>query len=116
MKLSIIEVGSSPSGEDCAQVGDADYVRRSRTECSVFRSQILRHYPVPVGLEQQAGLGIASNPHEHGPYRVVDIGYDPFSVRASLWASQVTSDPKGVLARWDEEARHALGLCDAVTA
>jgi hypothetical protein len=116
MKFSIIELGSSPSDEACAQVGHADYLERSRTECKVFRSQILRHYPRPEGLEQQAGLGIASHPHELGNYRTVDVAYDPFSVRATQWASLVDSDPLGMLTRWDEVAREELGLREAVVA
>lgn len=116
MKNAIIVLGTSPSDEACAQVGDANYAKRSRSECEAFRRQIHRHYPLPAGLEMQAGLGIVSNPHEHGTCRVVDIAYDPFSVSAATWASQVASDPKGLLSHWDEEARKELGLQEAVMA
>ena len=112
MKLTSIELGPTPAEEQCAQVGDHNYAGRSRTECEVFRAQILRHYPVPEGLEQQAGLRIISSPHDFGNYREVEIAYDPFSVRATEWARQVEADSMGLIIKWDQEARAKLGLTE----
>lgn len=116
MKLTSIELGPTPAEEECAQVGDHNYADRSRTECEAFRAQILRHYPVPEGLGQQAGLRIVSNPHEFGSYREVEVAYDPFSVRATTWAHQVEADRIGRLNKWDHEARAILGISEAVHA
>lgn len=113
MKLESLTIGPAPWNEECAQVGCEEYLDRSRKETSAFRRQILRHYPVPEGVDH-AGVRVCSNPHEFGSYREVEVAFDPGSTQACAWAHQVEADPKAALARWDSLARTELGLVTEV--
>jgi hypothetical protein len=113
MKLESLTIGPAPWNEECAQVGCDEYFDRSRKETAAFRRQILRHYPVPAGVDN-AGVRICSNPHEFGSYREVELAFDPGCTRACDWAYQVEADPKAALASWDIQARMELGLLTAV--
>lgn len=101
-----IEVGSAPSEESCAQVGEENYSKRSRKECAAYKSQILRHYPIPEDVD--AGIRILVSPHEMGSYREVALTYSDEA--GAAWAEQVESDTKCVLRKWDEISMQALGL------
>jgi len=60
-----IEIGLTPHGEQCAQVGDPDYSERARLECLAYMGQLRRTYPEKcekVRLKRQAF------PHDFGYY------------------------------------------------
>lgn len=103
--MDVIELGSSPWGENCAQVGEDGYTKRALAECRVYARQIARHYPVP----EDARLYVKSFSHEFGSYYEV-VGKGPFS-----WLDQIEGDPLGVLENWDEEAlkelENAMSTC-----
>jgi len=62
---SYIEIGSSPSEEDCAQVGTENYRERAIIECKRFIELIRRH----LGQEpENAKLAIKSFEHDFGTY------------------------------------------------
>ena len=103
-----IEVGAAPSEEDQAQVGSENYSSRSRAECAAYRDQILRHYPMPEGVE--VGIRTNVNPHEYGSYRELSLVYS--CLYGEKWAMAVGNDSNGVLSKWDDIARTALGLND----
>jgi len=68
-----ISIGSTPAGENCAQVGAADYHSTARRECRAFINQIRREF----GQEPDgARLFIKSNPHDFGSYLEVCCEYD----------------------------------------
>lgn len=98
--MDYVEIGPAPYEEWCAQVGDENYSIASRRECSVFAKQIARHYPPPEGIK----ISIKSNRHDFGTYREVVIS------GPQEWMMRVESDKLGVLANWDEDAMHELGI------
>lgn len=100
------EIGPSPCDEHCAQVGSPGYAAQSRNECEAFKAQILRHYPVPTGVN--AGVQITLSPHELGSYREVAVAY--IDQAGADWAASVEADDKKVLLTWDEQSMEALGL------
>lgn len=101
-----IDLGAGPSDEDQAQVGSENYSSRSRAECSAYKDQILRHYPVPEGVS--AGIRTCVSPHELGSYRELSAVYNCESGQA--WAYAIEGDTKKVLRSWDDVSRIALGL------
>ncbi|MFC7436205.1 hypothetical protein ACFQNJ_16985 [Hydrogenophaga bisanensis] len=113
MKLDSLTIGPAPWNEDCAMVGCSEYPLRSRNETEAFKRQILRHYPVPAGVDH-AGVRICCNPHEFGTYREVEVAFNPVCEQASAWAYKVEADPKAALARWDDQAKMELGLLTEV--
>jgi hypothetical protein len=68
-----IDVGCSPTGESCAQVGTDEYHQRARRECRAYIAQLRRLF----GTEPDgAHLSIKSNPHDFGSYLSVICQYD----------------------------------------
>jgi hypothetical protein len=68
-----IDVGSSPPGETCAQVGSDGYHDLARKECRAYIAQLRRVF----GSEPEgAGLTVKSNPHDFGTYLSVICYYD----------------------------------------
>jgi hypothetical protein len=98
-----ITIGSTPAGENCAQVGSPDYFERSKKEMKAYINQIRREFgSEPVG----ARLSIKSFPHDFGTYsEVICYYYDeiPESVDYALKAECPNE-------YWDVEAKKELGL------
>ena len=70
--IDLLNIGSAPWAENCAQVGTEDYQQRSRRECEAFRNQLRRVVgPEPAG----AALVIKSFPHDFGSYLEVCCHY-----------------------------------------
>jgi hypothetical protein len=92
-----VVIGSTPTEEDCAQVGSADYATKARKECARFVAQIQRHYPEPDG----GYLKIKSNPHDFG------TSYEVDDEEASRWAYDIEGDVKNVLMVWDDHFAQA---------
>ena len=97
-----LDIGSSPPGEDCAQVGSADYRARAHRECRVYIRQLRRALgPEPLG----AKLDVRGNAHDFGTYYSVVGYYDPANEAAVEYALKCeSSGPE----EWDEEARREL--------
>jgi hypothetical protein len=90
-----ITIGPSPSAEDCAQVGAADYPEASRKECKRYIEQLLRVYgPPPEGAQ----LLVKSFPHDFGTYREVVCKYDTENEEAVDYAMRVENGCEN----WDE--------------
>ena len=97
-----LNIGSSPHGEDCAQVGSSDYPQKSRLECQAFKNQLLRIFGTPPG---GASLVIKSFPHDFGQYREVCVVYDDESEEETDYAFKLESEgPEN----WDEKAKEEL--------
>ena len=101
MSRDTLSIGSTPYGEDCAQVGatEYDYATRARAECKAFMQQIVKHYPEP----DNGYLKIKANPHDFGTYYEVNAVYDMDDNEAYVWALSVERDEKGVLEFWEPE-------------
>lgn len=98
-----ITIGSTPSGEDCAQVGTWDYMRKSRRECRAFINQIIREHGEPP---EGASLRIKSFSHDFGTYHEVAVYYDDSNTAACDYAIGVEGNTAEY---WDSEALLELG-------
>lgn len=98
-----IDIGSSPSGEDCAQVGEPDYERRARTECARFIELIRK----TLGEEPPgAHLAVKSNPHDFATYYEVVCYFQDDDPEATAYAFRCESDAP---ATWDAQPKPAVG-------
>jgi len=97
-----IDIGSSPPGEPCAQVGTEEYLERARRECKVYIALLRRTLgDEPVGAQ----LSVRSNPHDFGTYLSVVCYYDPAIEGAIDYAFRCESEGPD---EWDEQAREEL--------
>ena len=97
-----LDIGSSPPGETCAQVGSEDYSARAHRECHAYIQQLRRALgPEPTG----ARLGIRSNPHDFGTYYSVVCYHDAANEAAIAYAMRCESQGPE---EWDAEARREL--------
>jgi len=97
-----LDIGSSPPGESCAQVGADDYYPRARCECRAYIHQLRR----VLGTEPTgASLGIRSNPHDFGDYLSVVCYYDPTNQTAIDYAFRCENNGPEL---WDEHAKTEL--------
>ena len=98
-----VTIGATPWGESCAQVGSPDYQDQSFIECTVFRRQLMRNYPVPEGVP--ASIIISSERHDFGTYREVAVRFNPESQAATEYAYTLeNAGPEN----WDSIARYEL--------
>lgn len=68
-----LNIGSSPCNEDCAQVGQDNYLEHSRNECKRFIELLRKKF----GKEPEgARLAIKSFSHDFGLYREVVCYFD----------------------------------------
>lgn len=96
-----LDLGSAPSGEECAQVGRDDYHDRARRECRAYIHQLRRTFgEEPAG----ARLSIKANDHDFGTYWSVVCSFDGGNEAATDYAYRCESGPES----WDEEARWEL--------
>lgn len=99
-----ISIGSSPYGENCAQVGNDDYYKRSHKEMKVLINLLRRiNGKEPKG----AFLIIKSFPHDFGTYYEVVCVYDDDDEEATKYAHNCE---KNLPEWWDKKARIELNL------
>lgn len=92
-RIDYIEIGGSPSGEDCVQVSrHSDYLPAMRAECKRFKEMLEKRFPVPSSLEGKVWFSIKSNPHDFGSYLEVVVKYDMEDEQASEFALFVESN------------------------
>lgn len=97
-----LDLGSSPSHEDCAQVGRDGYYERARRECRAYICQLRRMFgDEPDG----ARLAIKSNPHDFGSYLSVVCHFDGDNRAAAEYAYRCEGQGPQ---EWDEAARLEL--------
>ena len=82
-------IGSSPSGEDCVQVGQPDYRRKAIAECYRF-IELIRDTlgPEPEGAE----LRIKAFDHDFGVYHEVVCWFDTDIPTSVEYAQACESD------------------------
>lgn len=102
-----LDIGSSPACEDCAQVGSMGYGDRARAECAVFRMQLVREAAAAGRSPLRCALIIKTNEHDFGSYYEVAAVFDPDVDGAEEDAYWLEGN---LPAKWDAEARAALGL------
>jgi len=108
MARDYIDIGSSPSDEQCAQVGSEGYHQRAREECTRFIQLIRKHLgPEPEG----ARLAVKSFPHDFGSYLEVVCWFDEDNEEARKYAFKCESDGPRT---WDAEPPKPQFPTDAV--
>lgn len=97
-----ISIGSTPTGEDCAQVGSADYYEQTRKEQRAFINQLKR-----VLGEPPCGAHLASKTFDHdfGTYHEVVCYFDEGNEEARDYAFKLEGEAPEY---WDELARKEL--------
>lgn len=68
MTEEYLNIGSSPSEENCVQVGSENYRDMSRLECRLFKEQLQEQFP-------DGDFRIKSFPHDFGTYHEVVAYY-----------------------------------------
>ncbi len=68
-----INIGPTPAGESCVQVGDPDYHEKAKEECKRFLKQLKNTFGEPP---EGARLGIKSFDHDFGIYHEVVCYFD----------------------------------------
>ena len=92
--MSYINIGSTPSEEDCFPAGHP----KGRAECLVYKRQLKREFPA-------GNFRVMAFPHDFGTYHeVVAMLGDPDEQEAAYEAECNAST------NWDEEARQDLKL------
>lgn len=103
--LDYIAVGPVPCYEDCAQVGEADFMLKSKREMNAFINQLYREFP--EAEENNVLFKIKWFNHDFGRYGEVVAYYMDDDKKSSTYALHVEwLTPTN----WDDEARKELGL------
>jgi hypothetical protein len=104
--MEILNIGSTPYDEPCAQVGRTDYNRLSIIECRAFANQCHRMLESQYGPEYTVVVRIKSFPHDFGSYKEVVVEYTPgTNDDQALWLESAD------IANWDDEAKEYLQSC-----
>lgn len=99
-----LELGPSPYGEECAQVGSEDYHSRARAEIRAFIGQLIRmNGEPPDGVSLRA----KSFPHDFGSYSEAVVSFDCDDEQQAAYAYRLEETTPEF---WDDEARKELGL------
>jgi hypothetical protein len=98
-----LELGPTPCGEDCQQVGMPSYdPQMARKELVAYKNQLQRLFPAGV-------FGIKTFPHDFGSYSEV-VAY--FGDEMTEAQNKAAWDAEGDLPEnWDQEALKELRLC-----
>lgn len=92
--MDYIELGPTPAGENCAQLGTDDYQRRARLETSVYKRQLQRMFPDVKGYFKTKAFQ-----HDFGTYyEVCFVGDD----------AEMTYVECNTPEFWDEAAKKEL--------
>lgn len=103
--MARVEIASTPHEEQCAQFGTDNYPEQAKIECRIFGQQIARLYGAPP-----EGCRItthASNYNGDSTFEVA-VKYDDTIEACVDYAFSVENDDKGVLGKWDDQARAEL--------
>ena len=93
-----IVIGSTPSGEDCQQVGSPTYLQLTVAECQVFVRQLLRLFP---NKPEGRSIGVKAFSHDFGTYHEVCVFYDNTDEEQQIYAYNVENNTPEY---WDEQA------------
>ncbi len=98
-----IEIGCSPSDEQCAQVGDTGYYVQARKECTAFINQLNRTFGDPK--KYNCLLLTKSNNHDFGEYLEVRCYYETTNEISVEYAMRVEREYPN---KWDDIALKEL--------
>lgn len=92
-----VYVGSAPSEEPCAQVGEPGFRRKAEAECEAYRQQLIRMFPQVKG----AAVLVAKAQHSFGTYLYVMVIVRDDDKEALEYAFRVE---RNAPAKWDAKA------------
>jgi hypothetical protein len=102
MRIDYLELGPTPCGENCLQVGNPDYLNYREIEAKAYIHQLVRIFgPFPSGCK----LAIKYFPHDFGQYHEVCAVYSTETDQGVEWALNIENN---LPERWDEEAKVEL--------
>ena len=104
MARDFLDIGPSPSGEPCSQVGSDNYHDRARKECDTFLHQLRRQFGLEPG---SARLAVKSFPHDFGSYLEVVCYYDDQDEVGVEYAYKLEAETPEF---WDDRSRVFLDL------
>jgi len=87
--LEYIELGPSPAGEDCVQVGDDNYRENARKECKRYVSLLEEMFP---SENPNNFFDIMGFPHDFGTYYEVVVYFDCTNTKSVDFAYNVESN------------------------
>lgn len=107
-------VGSSPSAEECAQLGQEGYYEQAQKECTAYKNQLLRILNAHLNDNDRRSMPASSFrlrtkgfAHDFGTYYEVVAVYGS----GDAVASRIANTLQMLLPEeWDDEARRELGL------
>jgi hypothetical protein len=109
MILERITLGTTPSAEECTQVGDPHYTKLAQAECRAYANQlrrVLQKFLDGKTLpETEFKLVVKGHPHDFGTYYEVDCRYNEdnaLAVKAAMYLESHVPD------HWDAEAVREL--------
>ena len=92
-----VELGCTPHGEDCEQVGTPNYsAAMARAECRALINQLKRENPA---LPEGVWFRVRGRPHDFGTYYEAEACYDTEAGGEAAWALEGRVPEK-----WDNEA------------
>ena len=104
--LDYLNLGCTPSDEDCVQVGSPDYEIQANKELDAYMAQLVRMFP---GLETHKHMKFAKVwfPHDFGSYGEIVIIFDADNELEAATAIEIEWNTP---TNWDEEAIKELNL------
>lgn len=106
--MEILNIGSTPYDEPCAQVGSINYRQLARAELVAFIGQCRRALNKQFGDTLLVDVKGTSFPHDFGTYHEVVVMYDPNNeqqVQQAFWLESAD------ISKWDDEAKEYLQSC-----
>jgi hypothetical protein len=101
-RYETLDLGPTPAGEDCAQVGSNNYDQLTRIETRAYIGQLQRMFPnIPLGCR----FVVTNNSHDFGTYHEVAIKFSEDDEEATNFAYGIESK---IPELWDEIARNEL--------
>lgn len=107
MSTDYLTLGPAPAEETPAQVGDADYAKRTTAEAKQYIRMLYGILGDQFGGDVVVRLQNKGFPHDFGAYHEVCVIYNPENEQSVEQAFWIESNCP---LEWDDEARKALGL------
>jgi hypothetical protein len=102
-----MEIGSSPYGEDCAQVGSNDYRNRAESEMDAYIRLLEREFP--EALSNNINFKKKWFDHDFGAYGEVCMFWNPENKKANAYVYYMESR---LPEEWDKLAKEELGIAN----
>ena len=100
-----LEIGPSPYGENCAQVGDENFRLRASDEMNVYINQLNRMFGNLIKDNRSIYFSKKWFPHDFGTYGEVVINFDDEKDYDVIYEIE-----RNLPEYWDDEAKKQLDL------